>query len=272
MKYGHLIKSLIKNTLRKVMEFSRFNHSRILIAIDKLKKLNRVQGINELVDFAFSFSSLGIDIRPSQVKEEITKLLQIIQKISPKVVLEIGTANGGTLFLFTRIADPRATIISIDLPEGSFGGGYLASKIPLYKSFAGVEQKMWLIGADSHDLQSLAKVMRILGRKKVDFLFIDGDHTYQGVKKDFQMYSPLVRQEGIIALHDIVRHSPQTLCEVDVPHAEHGGFLHPYPKANKFWNEIKHDFRHIEIVKNNNQYWAGIGVLYQSLKHSLRQG
>jgi hypothetical protein len=30
----------------------------------------------------------------------------------------------------------------------------------------------------------------------VDFLFIDGDHTYEGVKKDFEMYSPLVRREG----------------------------------------------------------------------------
>jgi predicted O-methyltransferase YrrM len=38
-----------------------------------------------------------------------------------------------------------------------------------------------------------------------DFLFIDGDHTYQGVKQDFQMYSPLVKKGGIVAFHDIVK-------------------------------------------------------------------
>jgi predicted O-methyltransferase YrrM len=39
---------------------------------------------------------------------------------------------------------------------------------------------------------------------KVDFLFIDADHSYEGVKKDFEMYSPLVRKGGIIAFHDII--------------------------------------------------------------------
>jgi hypothetical protein len=34
-------------------------------------------------------------------------------------------------------------------------------------------------------------------------LFIDGDHTYEGVRRDFEMYSPLVRKGGIIAFHDI---------------------------------------------------------------------
>jgi len=35
-------------------------------------------------------------------------------------------------------------------------------------------------------------------------LFPDGDHSYEGVKRDFEMYSPLVRPGGIIAFHDTV--------------------------------------------------------------------
>jgi hypothetical protein len=38
--------------------------------------------------------------------------------------LEIGTARGGTLFFLTRLASPHATIVSVDLPGGPFGGGY----------------------------------------------------------------------------------------------------------------------------------------------------
>jgi len=39
---------------------------------------------------------------------------------------------------------------------------------------------------------------------KLDFLFIGGDHTYEGVRMDFEMYSPLVRSCGIVVFHDIV--------------------------------------------------------------------
>jgi cephalosporin hydroxylase len=126
-------------------------------------------------------------LRPFQIKEEILKLLELLKDMEPNVVLEIGTAEGGTLLLFTRVASSDATIISIDLP-----GGYPAWKIPIYKSFAREKQKIYLIRADSHSYKTLDKVKEILNGRSVDFLFIDGDHTYGGVKKDFEMYSPLV--------------------------------------------------------------------------------
>lgn len=37
---------------------------------------------------------------------------------------------------------------------------------------------------------------------KIDFLFIDGDHTYEGVKKDFDLYSKLLSENGLIIIHD----------------------------------------------------------------------
>ncbi|MEO0196406.1 MAG: class I SAM-dependent methyltransferase [candidate division WOR-3 bacterium] len=45
----------------------------------------------------------------------------------------------------------------------------------------------------------------MLGNSKLDFLFIEGNHSYEGVKMDFEMYFPLVRKGGIIAFHDIVK-------------------------------------------------------------------
>jgi predicted O-methyltransferase YrrM len=36
----------------------------------------------------------------------------------------------------------------------------------------------------------------------VDFLFIDADHSYEGVKMDWSMWFPKVKVNGIIALHD----------------------------------------------------------------------
>jgi cephalosporin hydroxylase len=36
----------------------------------------------------------------------------------------------------------------------------------------------------------------------VDFLWIDGDHTYEGCKADYENYSPLVVPGGLIGIHD----------------------------------------------------------------------
>ena len=37
---------------------------------------------------------------------------------------------------------------------------------------------------------------------KIDYLHIDADHTYEGVKKDFELYSTIMNENGIISIHD----------------------------------------------------------------------
>lgn len=39
----------------------------------------------------------------------------------------------------------------------------------------------------------------------IDFAFIDGDHSYKGVKSDFDIVYPHLAQKGIIALHDTLK-------------------------------------------------------------------
>jgi len=164
--------------------------------------------------------------------------------MKPKAILEIGTATGGTLFLFSRIISEDGSIISIDLPGGNFGGGYPIWKTLLYKSFSLPRQQIHLIRADSHKKETLDNVKSILNGKKIDFLFLDGDHTYQGVKNDFEMYNSLIRENGIIAFHDIAVHSTKTDCQVST-----------------FWNEIKTGYEYTEIIKSCEQNWGGIGLL-----------
>jgi cephalosporin hydroxylase len=135
--------------------------------------------------------------RPWQIMEEIKNLLLILDKVKPKVILEIGTARGGTLFLFSNIAHEEATLISVDLSQ-------TIEKRILFRYIKKEKQKIYLIQGDSHSIETLRKIEGILKGRKVDFLFIDGDHSYEGVKKDFEMYSPLVRKGGIIAFHDII--------------------------------------------------------------------
>ena len=46
---------------------------------------------------------------------------------------------------------------------------------------------------------------------KIDFLFIDGDHSYEGVKKDFDLYSTILSENGIILIHDTDKNYEETL-------------------------------------------------------------
>lgn len=198
----------------------------------------------DVLDFIQS-SSLGYLIRPAQVRSEILALLDIFKSKAPKVVMEIGTAMGGTLFCFSKLAPEDAIIISLDLPGGTFGGGYPKGKIPLFHSFKKKWQKIFLLREDSHLEQTVKKVEKVLQEEKINFLFIDGDHTYEGVKRDFELYSPLVENGGIVAFHDIAAHPEDVGCSVDV-----------------FWHEIKGKYRYNEFIDDKNQGWAGIGVLF----------
>lgn len=55
----------------------------------------------------------------------------------------------------------------------------------------------------SHSPQVLRAVWN-LAEEGVDMLFIDGDHSFEGVLEDWLLYAPLVRPGGIVAFHDAV--------------------------------------------------------------------
>lgn len=178
---------------------------------------------------------------------ELDRLVELIQAgKSPRVVLEVGTAAGGTLWLWCQLAKPSALIISVDLPGGDFGGGYPEENIPYLRKYAMYKQKIELLRCDSHNPETLEKVKEILGEKEVDLLFIDGDHTYEGVKQDWEMYSPLLSRNGIGVFHDIVPHKEIPECQVD-----------------KFWKEVRREYTFSEIHDSVGGDWAGIGVIHR---------
>lgn len=242
----------IKTFLIKSMKFPYNTTSawvRLFIYKKILQKINEIQNFSsgdpvEIFEFAWNFDR-GL-IRPLQIKEEFVELLKLLKTQNPKYILEIGTANGGSLFCFCKLANEEATIISIDLPGGPFGGGYPEWKTSLYQTFTKKNQKLYLLRDDSHKRETLEKVKQILNDKKLDFLFIDGDHSYEGVKKDFEMYGPLVKNGGIIAFHDICRGPRENVGEVP-----------------KFWEDIKKELITKELIKDPNQSGLGIGVVFK---------
>lgn len=197
----------------------------------------------QVVDF--SFKAAGGLIYPGQIRSEYARLATLVHERKPQVIVEIGTANGGTLVAWCAVAPPQAVIVSIDLPGGIHGGGYAYWRSSIYRRFAQPKQTLHLLRADSHLPATRERLQALLPPQGIDFLFIDGDHTYAGVKADFEMYSPLVRLGGLVALHDICKHPPEMDCHVD-----------------DFWRELQQKYKTSEIIENVNQGGFGIGVVF----------
>lgn len=193
----------------------------------------------------FTYKKYGGFIRPAQFVEEITGLAKAVELLKPRTVLEIGTSTGGTFFMWSRLATQDALLISIDLPGGESDWAYPHWKEPFYKKFASKNQTIELIRGDSHSSEIVGRLKKILGDRQVDVLFIDGDHSYEGVKKDYELYAPFVRTGGVIAFHDIVKFPDYTNV-----------------KVKEFWDEVKADKKYKEFIKEPPGVWGGIGALY----------
>ncbi len=226
--------------------FAARNHRSAEEQIRRLE--NRLPSARSRFAVPFIFRGWGHfkNIKPRQNPVEIERLFATICELNPDRVLEIGTARGGTLYLWAQAAMPSAVMVSVDLPGGDFGGAYPRCRIPFYRSFARGNQQIYLELADSHASETLELVKNRFEKKRLDFAFIDGDHTYEGVKEDFYTYGPLVRPGGIIAFHDILFRDSQPNIRVD-----------------RLWSELKVKYSCEEFIgPEGSGKKIGIGVLH----------
>lgn len=205
-------------------------------------------------------------VTAQQLRDEIKALVTLVDREQPKRVLEIGTAGGGSLYIWGRYFESAQELVSLDLFGRKFSE-YDEQKRKIFRTFA-PSKEMAFVRGDSHQQRTYDEVGEVLSGE-VDFLFIDGDHSYEGVKKDFEMYGQLVASGGIIALHDIVPH-PNHRAEIErrreqerdiEEHHLHWGPTHPDCNVDQFWDELTEQYETEEIVSHPKQTWAGIGVV-----------
>jgi predicted O-methyltransferase YrrM len=185
----------------------------------------RVRALPDDIDpsAALDFAVSEHEIAPNQKPAEILWLLGLLAESRPRVVLEIGTDRGGTLFLWTRVASPDALLVTVDIRKMVGRLGRLSPFALVRKSFERERQRIELVDdVDSQSEETVARIRRFLGGRPVDFLFLDGDHCYESVRRDFELYVPLVREGGIVALHDV---SPRT--------------THDTEGTAAFWSDLK---------------------------------
>lgn len=213
----------------------------------KLKSLAR-RGLDETADFVLGPGAWMVGAL--QRRGEILPFLKESFSSPPTTVAEIGRAGGGTLAMLCRAASPEALIVSLDLP-----GVRMSSPVPfLYKgawrrpllnAMRGPAQDLRLIDGDSRLPDSVERFRRALNGRKLDLLFIDGDHSFEGVKSDYELYSGFVRPGGVIAFHDI---QPGYERELGV-------------EVSRFWREYPLPGERREFIEDGGQVSYGIGAL-----------
>ena len=72
---------------------------------------------------------------------------------------------------------------------------------------------------------------------RIDYLHIDGDHSYEGVKKDFELYSTIMNPNGIISIHDTDSEYQSTFIVTD----DEKKNFHSFDGPVKFIEELRNN-------------------------------
>jgi cephalosporin hydroxylase len=223
-----------RDTLRQLrLPFNRWR------ALRRLRQYHEIpRSLDEVVSWAMDFGGGGLmRIKTLQRRSEITRLAESVRELHPSLILEIGTARGGTLLIWSTLASEE--VITCDLND-------LTAQTPLFTRLPppGSNCRVTLLSGNSHEPDFKARVVAALAGRQVDFLFIDGDHRENGVTADYLDYSGFVRPGGIIAFHDIVANQPLATNQV-----------HP------FWQRLKQVAEVEEFIEDPAQCGFGIGIM-----------
>lgn len=128
--------------------------------------------------------------------EQMDTLYPFLQSLPlAPLIVEIGTYRGRST-LFFALSRPGALVLTVDTAR-DFPVGQALSMRRGRRISRGVleEGRVFQVIGESVDVAALF-------RWPIDFLFIDGDHNYEGVKADIAAWAGHVAPDGVVVFHD----------------------------------------------------------------------
>jgi cephalosporin hydroxylase len=171
------------------------------------------------------------DFKIQQIKDEWIWLINnTVNKWEERGnILEIGAYDGGSSNFLGHFAKSMITI------DNNIPCRFNPNHIPAWK--------YQYIGGDSHH----PKQTELFSKYEWDFAFIDGDHSYEGVKADFYNLLPHLKKGTPVAFHDIA---------ISDFHHQHGCYV------GEFWRDLKKEYKATEFMEMQvNPDWAGVGIV-----------
>ena len=143
-------------------------------------------------------------VMPLQRKRELRAMGSMAATLEPRVAMEVGADKGGTLAHWLACQPTLEKMVACEYRGTPY-------KHFFEKAFPQVEF-LWLEDS-SYSKESWEKVKDFLGAYRFDFIFLDGDKN--AFRKDFALYSPMVRRGGMVFVHDVYDRAGNSRCSAD---------------------------------------------------------
>jgi len=147
---------------------------------------------------------------PAYIHDDEMACLRKYARRAEKVIVEIGTGYGASATLLLSASGPDVRVYSIDAFVPDSHGGWTSSIDRVMDSIINAITKLHRLDMALR-FTLLAEPCEKVVRKwvrPIDLLYIDGDHQYDAVRRDFEDWIPFVKKGGFIILHDSRRIVP----------------------------------------------------------------
>ena len=169
----------------------------------------------------------------------------LVNELKPTILVELGVHRGDSYFTFCQSCyeNQLSTLCyGVDLWEGDeHCGAYGSGVFEDVNSYNSENYSAFSYLVKS----SFDEASHQFSKNEIDLLHIDGLHTYEAVKNDFETWLPKVKNEGIVLLHDVNERKP--------------GF-----GVWKFWQEICENYPTFLF-----DYGSGLGVIQNTKKKNF---
>ena len=158
------------------------------------------RSIEGFEDLAFLFSSNLLNMGAALLAiDEAAYVYRLVRELGPATLVEIGRFKGGSTLLIAAAMHPGARLHSYDLHaefetdhHGPEHDRQLGAALVRY----GLRDRVELVVADSRTVDLPGSC---------DLVFADGDHSYGGVRGDYEHWGPALRAGGHLLFHDAVQ-------------------------------------------------------------------
>lgn len=177
---------------------------------------------------SYGVTWLGIPI--IQLPEDLLMLQELIWKVRPDVIVETGTAHGGTAVFYASLLELLGTghVISVDIEIREHNRQAIQSH-PMSK-------RITLIEGDSINEAVVDRVRETIQKEDRVLVALDSNHSYKHVRSELEKYAPMVTPESYIVVFDgvmeILIDAPSGRPEWarDNPASAIRGFLESHPE------------------------------------------
>ena len=161
----------------------------------------------------------------------------LVEALQPNTIVELGTYGGFSYFAFcqaVKVLGLNAQCFAVDTWEGDEHVGHYGEEL-----FAEVQEyNQHHYASFSHLIRStFDEALANFGAGSIDLLHIDGRHSYENVRHDFETWQPKLSRFAIVLFHDT------------------NVYMEGFGVA-QFWSEIRANYPSFEFLHGH-----GLGVL-----------